>query len=235
MARRAGTPRRARLAAALVLLTALVGSVLAGSGTASADPDVLITDVSETHPFAEAISWMASQGITTGYPNGDGSFAFRPSDPVLREQAAAFLYRYQWGNDGDQFPGPSGFTDVSDTHRFKQHIQWLAGEGITQGYDNGDGTLSFRPSAPVLREQVAAFLFRYHFSGPVLVAPQDSPFTDVPSTHTFYPAIYWAWSVGITTGYANGDGTYSFRPSAPVLREQFAAFLYRYDQELATS
>ena len=235
MTRRAGTPRTGRAVAALALLTGLVGSVLVAPSTATADPDVLITDVSETHPFVEAIGWLADQGITTGYPNGDGSFAFRPSDAVLREQAAAFLYRYQWGNDGDQLPGPSGFTDVSDSHRFKQHIQWLAGEGITKGYANGDGTFSFRTSQPVLREQVAVFLYRYHFSGPVLAAPNTSPFNDVPSTHTFYQAIYWAWSVGIATGYDNGDGTFSFRPSQPVLREQMAAFLYRYDQHYATS
>ncbi len=84
MTRRVGTPRTARAVAALALLTGLVGSVLVAPSTATADPDVLITDVSETHPFVEAIGWLADQGITTGYPNGDGSFAFRPSDAVLR-------------------------------------------------------------------------------------------------------------------------------------------------------
>ncbi|GAA1744929.1 S-layer homology domain-containing protein [Aeromicrobium alkaliterrae] len=224
-------PRRTvRRLAALLLAVGMLSSVVAGPSSAEiiAPDGPPFTDVPYSHTFSTEINWMLYQGISTGYVAPDGSRYFSPSAPVLREQAAAFLYRYQWGNDGDQFPGPSGFTDVADNHRFKQHIQWMAAEGITKGYANGNGTVSFHPSDPVLREQMAAFLYRFH-TGPVLVAPSVSPFTDVPVTHTFYKEIYWAYSVGITKGYDNGNGTLSFRPSQPVLREQISAFLYRYD------
>ena len=44
--------------------------------------------------FAEEIAWLAGAGVTTGYDNPTGGVSFRPSDAVLREQMAAFLYRF---------------------------------------------------------------------------------------------------------------------------------------------
>jgi hypothetical protein len=45
-------------------------------------------------------------------------------------------------------------------HVFAGHVDWLAAAGITTGYTSADGRV-FDPSAPVLREQMAAFLHRY--------------------------------------------------------------------------
>jgi len=47
-------------------------------------------DVPKEHPFFTEITWLASVGITTGYPGG----GFRPSGVVSRDAMAAFLYRY---------------------------------------------------------------------------------------------------------------------------------------------
>jgi hypothetical protein len=112
------------------------------------------------------------------------------------------------------------FTDVPQTHVFAGEISWLQHREITTGYADG----SFRPSAPVLREQMAAFLHRYAGRPVIADLPTTSPFTDVPTSHVFYAEIVWLARTGVTTGYADG----SFRPSAPVLREQMAAFLFRF-------
>ena len=105
---------------------------------------------------------------------------------------------------------------------FEYEIAWLATTGITTGYDDG----TYRPTGVVLREQMAAFIFRL-IGEDNYEAPQYSKFEDVPTTHTFYREISWMYDHGISTGYSNGDGTRSFAPQAPVLREQMAAFLYR--------
>jgi hypothetical protein len=47
------------------------------------------TDVSAGHPFKNAIWFMATSGITTGYADG----TFRPGDPVTRQAMAAFIHR----------------------------------------------------------------------------------------------------------------------------------------------
>ena len=59
------------------------------------------------------------------------------------------------------------------------------------------------------------------------IPPEARPctvFTDVPMTNTFYPAICWASSTGITKG--TGDGS-TYSPTNPVNRGSMAAFLYR--------
>ncbi|GAA1751917.1 S-layer homology domain-containing protein [Aeromicrobium alkaliterrae] len=174
--------------------------------------------------FSNEIAWLSTQGITTGYDNGNGTFSFRPSDAVLREQMAAFLYRFE--NDGANPPSDAPNATFTDSvgNTFSKHIAWLAQRGITTGY--ADNT--FRPSAPVLREQMAAFLYRLA-GNPVVVLPETSPFADIPTTHTFYKQIVWLASTNITTGYVEPNGSKTFKGSQPVLREQMAAFLFRYN------
>ena len=50
-----------------------------------------------------------------------------------------------------------------------------------------------------------------------------SNFTDVPYGHTFYDAVMWAVSEGITGGFADG----TFRPGAGCTRGQVVTFLAR--------
>ncbi|EFQ82162.1 hypothetical protein HMPREF0063_12686 [Aeromicrobium marinum DSM 15272] len=206
-----------------------------GSATANfqvtAVPDApSFTDVSGNHIFRTEILWLASTGITTGYDNGNGTKRFEPSAPVLREQMAAFLYRFETMRNGEpvvDLPATSPFTDVPTTHVFYKQMVWLSEQGITTGYDNGNGTKRFEPSAPVLREQMAAFLYRFDEQG--YEDSDGATFADVSPAFVFFDEIEWLASTGITTGYTDG-GVVTFRGGQPVLREQMAAFLYRYDR-----
>ncbi|QIK62932.1 hypothetical protein G7068_06760 [Leucobacter viscericola] len=51
------------------------------------------TDVSANHKFAKEIRWMASNGITEGYKQRNGTLKFVPKGATSREATAAFLYR----------------------------------------------------------------------------------------------------------------------------------------------
>jgi len=183
-------------------------------------------DVATSHVFADDIEWLSTAGITTGYTHPNGTMTFAPAAPVLREQMAAFLWRLVGRPWVDNLPSESPFTDVSTAHVFYTEIVWLSRQGITTGYDNGDGTQRFAPAEPVLREQMAAFLQR--LSGePPPPQPAAATFLDVPVDHVFAGHVDWLAATGITTGYTTADGRV-FDPSAPVLREQMAAFLHRY-------
>lgn len=57
-------------------------------GTPPARP-APFTDVRTGDPFATEIAWLASTGITTGWPDG----TFRPKEPIARDAMAAFLHR----------------------------------------------------------------------------------------------------------------------------------------------
>ena len=114
------------------------------------------------------------------------------------------------------------FPDVSVDSPFVGHIERLAIDHITGGYPDG----TFRPTEPVTREAMAAFLYR-QAGEPPFTPPATSPFVDVTTGHPFYAEIAWLADAGISTGWSNGDGTASFRPGEPVSREAMAAFLYR--------
>lgn len=124
--------------------------VAAGS-PAIPDGDLPFSDVPTTHLFYDEIKWLVSEGITTGYTDG----TFRPADGVTRQATAAFL----WRMDGEPEPSTTAptFSDIGETHLFRDAISWLAEQGITAGY--ADGT--FRGSIDVSRQQMAAFLHRW--------------------------------------------------------------------------
>lgn len=181
-------------------------------------------DVAADHPFLDAITWLAEQGITTGYADG----TFRPSASVTRQAMAAYLYRMAGSPDWTA-PVTSPFTDVATDSSFYAEITWLAAQGITAGYPDG----GFHPTANVSRQATSAFLFRYAHPGQDTTACGmgiEAGFSDVDPSLVFCEAIRWMASVGpepITTGY--GDGT--FRPTRSVTRQAMAAYLYRYVQD----
>lgn len=115
-------------------------------------------DVPPSMVFYKEIQWLAGQGITTGFPDG----GYHPYEPVEREQMAAFIYRMK---GSPAVPATAQkFPDVPTTAVFYKEIQWLAGQGITQGY--ADGT--FKPRTAIQRDQMAAFLYRYNLNFPKL-------------------------------------------------------------------
>lgn len=109
-------------------------------------------DMSPATQFYREVTWLSSSRITTGYPDG----TYRPLDPVDRDAMAAFLYRAA-GSPAFEPPKASPFTDVPLGSQFYKEITWLASTGITTGYPDG----TFRPSAPVARDAMAAFMHRY--------------------------------------------------------------------------
>jgi hypothetical protein len=116
---------------------------------------------------------------------------------------------------------PPEFPDVSAGHQFFNEICWMVGAGITTGYLDG----TFKPSNPVTRQAMAAFLLRLRAEE----APNDcvKQFHDVGTSHPFFEEICWMVRDGITTGYLDG----TFKPGAKVSRAAMAAFLYRFEGE----
>ncbi len=119
------------------------------------DPDPVtptFPDVKAGDPFYSEITWLAEQGITTGFSDG----TFRPAASIERQAMAAFLYRFA-GEPEFTAPAVSPFKDVRTTDPFYKEITWLADAGVTKGF--GDGT--YRSIAPIERQAMAAFLYRF--------------------------------------------------------------------------
>ena len=111
------------------------------------------------------------------------------------------------------------FIDVRDSnHPYYDAIYWAVAKGITKGYP--DGTFGINRSCT--RGEMVMFLWRYA-GKPAPKYVSKSPFKDVPTTHTFYKAILWAYQKGITKGYS--DGTFGINKS--VSRGESMMFLWR--------
>jgi hypothetical protein len=121
---------------------------------------------------------------------------------------------------GPLLPGP--FTDVGGDHLFCEAIDWLAQSGITTGLPDG----RFEPTAPVSRQAMAAFLYR--FAGePGLNRPTPF-FSDVDPGHQFYEPIQWMGETGIAQGWMGPpEERPLFGPTESVSRQSMAAFLHR--------
>ncbi|WP_062213199.1 S-layer homology domain-containing protein [Demequina oxidasica] len=108
-------------------------------------------DVSPGDKFYKEITWLADEGITTGYADG----SFKPDEHISRQAIAAFLYRAA-GKVATTDPTSAPFRDVGRSDQFATEIQWLDRSGITTGFSDG----TFRPYDDVSRVATAAFLYR---------------------------------------------------------------------------
>ncbi len=182
---------------------------------AVASSPLSFSDVSPGTMFYEDIMWLAGEGITTGYPDG----TFRPVSPVGRDAMAAYLYRLA-GSPEVTVPRSQPFRDVTPQTEHYEAIIWAYQNGIARGWSDG----TFRPTAPIERGAMAAFLFRYAGS-PVVEVSSSAPFRDVPVGSQFAREVAWLKVEGIATGWP--DGTY--RPLGSMNRDAMAAFLHRMD------
>lgn len=113
-------------------------------------------DITPETQFYKEITWLVSQGITTGYPDS----TYRPLQPVNRDAMAAFMYRF-YGSPAYTPPVNRLFEDVTlGNSQFYKEISWLGQLGISNGYDTGWGCRAYRQWDPVQRDGMAAFMYR---------------------------------------------------------------------------
>lgn len=172
------------------------------------------SDVPCAHPFFTEIELLADDAIVEGLADG----TYRPRATLSRQAMAVVFHRAA----GEPTPPPGGwpdpgFSDIPIDHPFREAIVWFAAGGHAGGF--ADGT--FRPTAAVTRQTMAAWVHRY--AGSPTETLDDPPFSDWSPGTPFAYEIAWTASHDIVTGF--GDGT--FRPQSPVTRQSAAAFLRR--------
>jgi hypothetical protein len=198
--------------------------------TAPASP-LAFADVPPGTQFETEINWMASQGISTGWLEPNGTKTYRPLDPVNRDAMAAFMHRL--AEKPDFSPPPvSPFADLAYGDMFYKEIVWLSARYISTGWLEPDGSKTFRPSQPVNRDAMAAFMYRLA-GKPAFDPPAVSPFADVSRDNVYYHEITWLAAQDISTGWPEADNTRTFRPLQPVSRAAMAAFMFRFHSKFS--
>jgi hypothetical protein len=112
-------------------------------------------DVPPQSAFYNFIDRLATLGITVGCQTNPSMYC--PSEPVKREQMAAFILR-GLGEFSPTTPPGQRFNDVPSTNVFYNFIDRMAVRGITLGCQASPPL--YCPSDSVTRTQMAAFLVR---------------------------------------------------------------------------
>ena len=202
-------------------LTAVLAIGIASAPTATASNT--FTDVPVTAQFHTEITWLAQEGISTGYADN----TFRPHHAITRDAMAAFMYRLA-GEPSFTAPAKSPFRDLTPQSKFYKEITWLAQTGVSTGWTQDN---TYRPFEPVTRDAMAAFMYRLA-GKPSFTAPGRSPFADVTPQSQFYKEITWLAQTGVSTGWTE-DNTY--RPFWNIARNAMAAFMFRFDARVGVA
>ena len=131
-------------------------------------------------------------------------------------------------------PAKITFRDVSGSTPHVDDIRWLADRGISTGWKEADGSFTFRGMSPVVRQDMAAFLRREARNRGVADAASWQPsaadwkrFRDVDRNTPHAEDILWLAHAGISEGWKEADGSFTFRGMDTVKRQDMAAFLKR--------
>ena len=103
-------------------------------------------------PFVDWVNQLAKQGIT----GGCGGSNYCPTDPVRRDQMAAFLLKALHGSSYGPPACTETFSDVPCPSQFAGWIEELSHEGITAGCGGGN----YCPANSNTRGQMAVFLVK---------------------------------------------------------------------------
>uniref|UniRef100_A0A7C2EJG5 S-layer homology domain-containing protein n=1 Tax=Ammonifex degensii TaxID=42838 RepID=A0A7C2EJG5_9THEO len=159
----------------------------------------------------EAVERLAGAGIVAG---ADGR-RFAPTRAMTRAEFATLLVRALGLEERDCTVCP--FRDVDAGSWYAGTVTAAAYAGLVKGFPDG----SFRPNAPVNREEVAVLIARAAGAG---TARTDLPFADAVGIHSWAKAdVAAAVAGGLVKGFPDG----TFRPAAPASRAAGAVMVYR--------
>ena len=180
-------------------------------------PNVDFLDVSRVDWFYYDVRYVCENGLM----NGTSRNRFSPYGTATRGMLVTILYRME--NEPRCF-GSAAFSDVKPGAYYEKAVVWASQNNIVSGYTDG----TFRPDAPVTREQLASILYRYTlYRGQDVSAGETTSFTgygDAQAVSNYaLPAMRWACGTGFLQG-ANGK----LNPSGLATRAQLAAMLHRY-------
>ncbi|KAB8288598.1 internalin [Bifidobacterium ramosum] len=146
---------------------------------------------------------------------------------VAKKEGSVTITASTYNNELSQTVGVRAFADVTSKTPHTEDISWLASTGISTGWTRKDGTREFRGGQSVTRQDMAAFLYRLAGSPDFDASKAKNPFKDVTKKTPHYREILWLASTGISTGWKERNGSYTFRGMDTVKRQDMAAFLHR--------
>ena len=196
--------------------------------SAKAEVKVTLTG-SKSYADVPSSQWyrdVVYKATSLGYMTGKSGTAFDPDGTLTRAEAVETLYKMAGASTvyGKAGSYETGFTDTGDDQWYAESLSWGRACGVVSGYPDG----SFRPDAPVTREEFAKMLMNYASkAGKDTSSRGDvSGYADAASLGWSRDAVSWA-----VFNKVMGQGTDTLAPAAPITRAQTAAMAVRYQPD----
>lgn len=193
------------------------------------------TDVKSTDWYGEAVNFLTREGIIKGRTET----AFAPQDHITRAEFAQILYgmsqaRTATVSAATAAPKALPFTDVKSNAWYEAAIAWAYGAKVVSGYEEEDGTLTFRPDARISRQEMAVMILNYADRVEQKSLPAENleiNFADGADIGAYAQnAVNLMQKAGIISGRENSDGSFSFQSGNNATRAEAAQMIYGYMQ-----
>lgn len=179
------------------------------------EPAMPFTDVNDNDWFYDVVLYAYDNGLMTGV----SATEFAPNQTTTRGMIVSMLARLEGVTNAED----AGFADVAENDWYATAVNWAASVGVVNGYEDD----TFRPNAPITREQMAAILYNYaDYKGYDVSARADlSDYADAASISSWAEDVL-AWANA--EGLINGMTATTIDPQGATTRAQTAAMFERF-------
>lgn len=179
------------------------------------EPAMPFVDVDENDWFYDVVLYAYDNGLMTGV----SATEFAPNQTTTRGMIVSMLARLEGVTSAED----AGFADVAANDWYATAVNWAASVGVVNGYEDN----TFRPNAPITREQMAAILYNYaDYKGYDVSARADlSDYADAASISSWAEDVL-AWANA--EGLINGMTATTIDPQGATTRAQTAAMFERF-------
>ncbi len=170
------------------------------------DKTTAFTDVPSDQWYYKYVSYVESLGYLASY-----SGSFEPNKAITRAEFVELVYNMGLLSD----KGQNGtFTDVATDHPKATVISAAGKAGLVNGYDNGDGTFSFRPDATITRAEVVKVINNAY--GRSITTDKLAP--EVKYSFNDVEKSFWAYAdiMEATLPHVEGENGWSFCMVNPI-------------------
>ena len=181
-------------------------------------PCLKFVDLDPTQWYHLGVDYVLNNGLMIGTEET----TFEPDSSLTR----AMLVTVLWRAEGEvEAAEECKFADVENGSYYEEAVAWAEECGIVTGYNDTE----FGPHDNILREQIAAIMYRYSkFKGYDVSAGEDTnilSYTDVAEISEYaIPAMQYA----VGSGLMNGRTETTLNPQNDTTRAEIAVILYRF-------
>ncbi len=129
------------------------------------------SDVSDSYPYFNAISYLEDQSIISGYADG----TFRPADTINRAEFTKIVVESGFETATINRCNQNRFNDIAPNAWFKNYVCTAESAGLIEGYNDG----SFKPANQILLGEAAKIMVEhFELNTTPTLTPWYEPYLD---------------------------------------------------------